>query len=297
MKSKHLRQPFELCVSDMEHWNERPLTYQFFEIVQILEGEGTRVVNENTFPYSKGSIFLFTPLDCRGFDSRTKTKYCSIRFSEAFLDKYKSRQEKEHVLQWLKQLEHIFTHHNRFEQVLIKHDGDCKQIQSLIKNIIEEYDHKRGYFEENLQYLVTLVLNIISRNVAQHTASSVNSNYEEPLINKILVYLSQHIYYPDKLKIRHLADQFNLSANYIGEYFKKLTGDSLHCYITQYKMNMIENRLQYSDRSIGQIADEFGFSDESHFSRQFKKNKQLTPADFRKQHKANKVQATTRTTK
>lgn len=68
MKAKHLHKPLDLFVSDMEHWNERPLIYQFFEIVQIIEGEGTRIVNENKFSYSKGSIFLFTPLDCRGFE-------------------------------------------------------------------------------------------------------------------------------------------------------------------------------------------------------------------------------------
>jgi hypothetical protein len=63
MKSKHLHKPFDIFVSDMEHWDERPLIYQFFEIVQIMDGEGTRIINENKFPYSKGSIFLFTTLD------------------------------------------------------------------------------------------------------------------------------------------------------------------------------------------------------------------------------------------
>jgi YesN/AraC family two-component response regulator len=285
MKNKHLYQPFELYVSDMEHWNERPLTYQFFEIVQILEGEGTRIVNENKFSYSKGSIFLFTPLDCRGFESFTHTRFCSIRFSEVFLEQYKNKQEKENVIQWLKQLENIFTNHNRFEELLIKHDGDCRMISMLIEHIIEEYKNKQSYYDENLQHLVKLALNIISRNVSQKEIKTPDTKSEEPLINKILVYLNKNIYFPEKLRVKHLAAQFNLSANYIGEYFKKITGDSLHCYIIQYKMNIIEQRLIYSEYSIGQIADELGFSDESHLSRHFKKHKGITAMSFRKQNK------------
>lgn len=285
MKSKNLHKPFDLYVSDMEHWNERPLIYQFFEIVQIIEGEGIRIVNENKFPYIKGSIFLFTPLDCRGFKSTTHTRYCSIRFSEVFLEQDKSMAEKEKIILWLKQLENIFTHHNRFEQVLIKHKGDCEMISTLITSMIEEYNNKLSYFDENLQHLVTLVLNIISRNVTHKEVTPSSSQTTEPLINKMLVYLHQHIYCPEKLRIKHLAEQFNLSSNYIGEYFKKLTGNSLNCYITRYKMNIIEQRLTYSEFSIGQIADELGFSDESHLSRQFKKHHGVTLAEFRRKNK------------
>lgn len=284
MKSKYLYRPFELHVSDMEHWQERPLVYQFFEIVQIIEGEGTRIVNENKFSYHKGSIFLFTPLDCRGFESRTPTRFCSIRFSEVFLEKHKNKQEKEQIVKWLKQLENIFTHHNRFKALLIRDDEDCDMVSMLIKNMTEEYHKKPSYYEENLQHFVTLILNILSRNVLPEPSITSHIKFEEPLINKMLVHIHQHIHCPQKLKIKHLAEQFHLSASYIGEYFKKITGDSLHCYIMQYKMNLIEQRLIHSEHTIEQIADELGFSDTSHLSRQFKKEKGMTPAGFRKRN-------------
>src|ERR1044072_2659965 len=139
MEHKQLLQPFELYVSDMECWHERPLVHHFFEIVQILEGEGTREVNRNRLPYHKGSIFLFTPLDCRGFDSSAPTRFCSIRFSEVFLGKCTSPQDKERIIQWLKQLEHIFFHHNRFQELLIKQPRDCQIVGTLINNMMAEY--------------------------------------------------------------------------------------------------------------------------------------------------------------
>ncbi len=94
---KALHRPFELYVSDMESWETRPLVYHFFEIVHVLEGSGSRHVNHNDFPYHQGSIFIFTPLDCRGFNIDTPTRFCSIRFSDVFLGQYKSAAERSNV--------------------------------------------------------------------------------------------------------------------------------------------------------------------------------------------------------
>jgi len=282
MEHKVLHQPFELYVSDMECWNERPLIYHFFEIVRILEGKGMREVNRNKFPYHKGSIFLFTPLDCRGFDIETPTRFCSIRFSEVFLKQCKNEQDRERITQWLKQLEHIFSHHNRFQELLVKNPGDCDMIATLMSSMVDEYEQKQSYHEENLQHFVTLILNILARNVADTAGSTATGLESEPLINRMLLYIHQHINLPEKLKIEHLASHFNLSANYVGEYFRKFAGESLQHYITHYKIKLVQQRLAYSTLTISQIAGELGFTDESHLSRQFRKYSGVSPVEYRK---------------
>lgn len=287
MEHKVLHQPFELYVSDLECWKERALIYHFFEIVQIMEGTGVRRTNWNDFPYEKGSIFLFTPLDCRGFNATTPTRFCSIRFSEVFLGQYKNAQDRERIVQWLKQLEHIFSHHNRFQQLLVKDPGDCQQIITLMNLVMQEYENKAAYHEENLQHLVTLLLNILSRNVTDSTAPTAGSAEceAEPLINRMLIHIRQHISDADKLRVDYLASHFNLSANYVGEYFRKLTGESLQHYITQYKVKMVQQRLAFSNLTISQIAGELGFTDESHLGRQFKKHSGESPLEYRKRSK------------
>lgn len=286
MKQKMLQRPFELYVADMEDWQSRPLIYHFFEIVQILDGEGVRVVNRNRFPYSKGSIFLFTPLDCRGFEMSKPTRFCSIRFSEVFLAKCKNAQDRERISSWLRQLEHIFYHHNRFERVLIKQPADCQMISTMIGNMVQEYEGKQPYYEENLQHFITLVLNMIARNVADGKLTVDADPEPEPLINRMLLHVHENINDPDKLRISYLAKQFNLSANYVGEYFRKLTGESLQQYITQYKMQLVQHRLANSTLTVSQIADELGFSDESHLNKQFRKHSGgVSPLEYRKSAK------------
>ncbi|SFE08264.1 Helix-turn-helix domain-containing protein [Chitinophaga sp. CF118] len=285
MGQKELHRPFELYVSDIACWNERPLIYHFFEIVQVLEGSGSRIVNRNQFPYHKGSIFLFTPLDCRGFEITTPTRFCSIRFSEVFLGQCKSAQERERIMQWLKQLEYIFFNHNRFQEMLIKQPGDCRMIASLVSNMIEEYEHRQSYQEENLQHFVTLILNILARNVSANIGTSASGQETEPLINRMLLHIRQHISYPEILRVNYLASHFNLSANYVGEYFRKFTGESLQHYITHYKIQLVQQRLAYSTLTVSQIAGELGFTDESHLSRQFRKHSGISPVEYRKNAK------------
>lgn len=282
MKKKQLYQPLELFISEDEEWEESALVYHFFEIVQILDGSGERIVNENNYSYEKGDIFLFTPMDCRGFKSLHPTRFCSIRFSEVFY--LEKGNEYKNSIDWLKQLEQIFYHHNRFESVIIRNNADCKIISSLISNIIIENEQKGLYSEQNIQHCVTLILNILSRNIAANPNDKIKHN-EEPLINKILTYIKQNIGNSNRLKTKNLSKQFNLSQNYVGEYFKNLTGESLHQYVLLYKMKCIKQRLLYSDYTISQIADELGFTDESHLSRQFKKHNGISPTKFKQQNK------------
>ncbi|MDG3581197.1 AraC family transcriptional regulator [Galbibacter pacificus] len=285
MKRKQLYQPMELFISENENWQESALIYHFFEILQIMDGSGQRIVNENNHTYGKGDIFLFTPMDCRGFKSREPTKFCSIRFSEVFLTSETNPTFQNNRLSWLKQLEQIFYNHNRYESVVIQSIEDCQMITNLISNIIIEHDQKGLCSQQHTQQYITLILNILSRNLTTKPNPGILLN-DEPLINKILTHIKKNIGNPGQLKTTTLAKTFNISKNYIGEYFKKLTGETLQHYISLYKMKYIEQRLLYSDYTIGQISDELGFTDESHLSRQFKKYKGMSPSKYRQEKKA-----------
>ena len=282
MNKNQLYQPFEIHVSGIGPWEQRALIYHFFEIVQILEGKGDRVVNENNFVYKKGDIFLFTPLDCRGFKSRSSTRFCSIRFSEVFLTQYKNDLERERIFAWLQQLEQIFYQHNRYEPMVIHNEKDCKMVTTLVGGLINEYNRKQPYYEDNLQHLVTLILNILSSNVRNGSEKLISNHNGEPLINKILLHIRRYIDDKEKLKIEYLASQFHLSENYVGEYFKKITGETLQRYITLHKIRLIEQRLISSDLTVSEIAHELGFIDSSHLNRQFKKHTGHSPLYYRK---------------
>lgn len=283
MKPKVLHEAFEISVFEMSSWHEDPSVYRYFEMVHVMEGSGIREINGNRFRFKKGSIFIFTPTDCRGLEFSGTTKFCSIRFSEDFLAQHKQGAEHKRLTAWLKQLEHILAHHNSFQEMLdLK--GDCPAVTELIGRMIEEYQNKKPYYRENLQYLITMVLNIIARNVAG-AGGTTEDCCSDPLINRMLVHINRHISSPEQLKLENLANKFNMSIHYVGEYFRKFTGESLQKYIMQYRMKMVQQRLSHSELTVSQIASELGFTDDSHLSRQFKKSFGINPIEYRRKQK------------
>jgi AraC-like DNA-binding protein len=149
-----------------------------------------------------------------------------------------------------------------------------------------EYPREQSLRNEVVQQLVNTIITIVARNVSLLTPEKIPVSSEAS--NDILSYIHQNIYYPEKLRTEKLAAQFNISQNYISEYVKKLTGESIQRYVTNYKLKLVETRLEYSDMRMSEIVDELGFTDESHLNRTFKKYTGINPTEYRKKMWAEK---------
>jgi AraC-like DNA-binding protein len=76
-----------------------------------------------------------------------------------------------------------------------------------------------------------------------------------------------------------LAEQTKVSVRSIRYYFKKETGISLHQYQLQTKLDMAFQQLQIDNQqTLYSIASGYGFYDEFHFSRLFKKRFGISPS-------------------
>lgn len=98
----------------------------------------------------------------------------------------------------------------------------------------------------------------------------------------IMQYIQSHLRQPELLRLKNLGEQFNLSGNYIGKYFKACCGESLQNYIIRCRLLEAERLLAQTDMNISEIAASLGFTDDSHLSHAFKRSKNMTPREFRK---------------
>jgi AraC family transcriptional regulator, L-rhamnose operon regulatory protein RhaS len=152
---------------------------------------------------------------------------------------------------------------------------------SQLLNILEtEYEnHTSSYFEIIRDSTMRCMITILARNLTRQTTSKP---VQKDSVESIIMYIKQQIYNPAKLTVDHLADVFNYAPEYISIFFKRHTGESLKQYIIKHKVKLVEARLMYSQLPLGTIAYEFGYVDESHFSKQFKKYTGTTPSRFRR---------------
>ncbi|CRK85811.1 Regulatory protein SoxS [Candidatus Providencia siddallii] len=82
--------------------------------------------------------------------------------------------------------------------------------------------------------------------------------------------------------LEELAIYSGYSLWYMQKIFKKNTGITLGKYITQKKLAGTVNSLRNSNKSIFDIALDFGFGSQSHFTYMFRKEYGITPFIFRK---------------
>ncbi|WP_019672706.1 helix-turn-helix transcriptional regulator [Psychrobacter lutiphocae] len=90
-----------------------------------------------------------------------------------------------------------------------------------------------------------------------------------------------HAEYGQPLTINELALRIGTNTSYLKRFFKQYTGQSIHEYLTQYRLNQAKTLLiQKPDLEIRVIAEICGYQ-AAHFSQLFKETNELTPSQFR----------------
>jgi AraC-like DNA-binding protein len=90
--------------------------------------------------------------------------------------------------------------------------------------------------------------------------------------------------YANDFSLAKLAREYGLSESYLSHIFKEVTGSSVMGYLQTCRIAAAKKYLVKSEKRINEIIELCGFSDNSNFSRTFKRCTGETPLDFRKKY-------------
>lgn len=110
-------------------------------------------------------------------------------------------------------------------------------------------------------------------------AIKYSCNHSSPLFEQCSNYIVQNIF--TKITVHDMADALGFSRTYLCNQFKKQTGITLSQYILNLKIIEAQRLLQFTEKSIIDIAMHLNFSSQSHFQLSFKKITGETPMHFR----------------
>ncbi|MDN3579512.1 helix-turn-helix domain-containing protein [Mucilaginibacter flavus] len=275
MIRENLYQPFSIEYCTLDKCPKFEHKHNFFELIFIISGTGRQCINQSSFNYRPAHMFLITPEDCHSFDVETTTEFFFLKFNDIYLKKGGLLNEN------IRRLEYILHNANHQPGCILRNLPDKRLVGPMVEAIIREHENKDVYNQELIQQLVNTLIIVVARNIARYLPEQVNMGTEEKAMD-ILQYVQHNIYNPEKLKADVISNTFNISEAYMGRYFKKHANETLQQYITNYKTKLIEHRLQFSDKRLTEIAAEFGFTDESHFNKFFRKQKGQSPKEYRK---------------
>ncbi|WP_295794942.1 AraC family transcriptional regulator [Mucilaginibacter sp.] len=276
MFKDQLREPFELVLKEyLDICPRGRHAHTFFELIYIVSGTGTQVINDLEMPYQKGNLFLVAPNDNHLFKISTTTQFFFIRFNNVFIQASKKDED------LLRQLELILQNSRNEPECILKSEADKHYVNVLMEMIIAEHLGSGLFHKELIRQLVNTLLVVIARNISKDFPEKIAEASEDKTLD-ILQYIQSNIYYPERLRADAIGTSLHISPHYLGRYFKKQTNETLQEYILSYKMKLIENRLLHSNMRMKEIADEFGFTDKSHMTRAFKKYRGINPSEFKK---------------
>lgn len=253
---------------------------RFFEILHIEKGSGTIIINNHKVRYNDNQLFILIPSDQYNLEIETPTTVCAIKFLNSFFNNSILNRNESQRKEWFRRIETILHSANRTSHLNLQFNTDENSLHSLFNVLCNEYNNENLKNEDVLKSTLHIILHIISRNVNYISSKMSNSKIQD-----IINYIHYNIHDSKKLTKKQLANQFLISENYISQYFKNKMNIGLKKYILNYKLKLAETRLNYTDLTITEIAQELGFTDSSHLDKTFLSYKGITARAYQNSSK------------
>lgn len=134
------------------------------------------------------------------------------------------------------------------------------------------------------QILLTLILDMIAK-LSKRDKSNYLDGQQEDFIMRIEQYIQGNIY--RHMTVGELAKHFHYHPDTLTRLFKSKRKQTLKAYIRQCKVDSSKNLLTNTHYAIETIAEMYGFTDRTYYSKVFKKVVGVSPTTYRKQHPKN----------
>lgn len=135
--------------------------------------------------------------------------------------------------------------------------------------------------------LVRSSLLILLGEVGRAMPGSETTSLTGSLVSEALQFIQRRCL--DPISLRDVAATVHRTPAHVAFAIKKSTGHSVGEWIRAGRIAEAAGRLAHTEDSLDEIAHHVGWQDKTHFIRQFRKSHGVTPAAWRRQHRAKHV--------
>jgi AraC family transcriptional regulator len=107
--------------------------------------------------------------------------------------------------------------------------------------------------------------------------------HHEPRLDVVRAMLADRLAHPPSLG--EIASEVGLHPSHLARTFRAHVGESIGEHGRRLRLEWAAERLVRSDEGLAEIAGQAGFSDQSHFTREFKRRFGVTPGRYRLAHR------------
>jgi AraC-like DNA-binding protein len=170
-------------------------------------------------------------------------------------------------------------------EALFLSEKEEETLIGLFKGIEKEYQSGIDQFTQNIIIAqIEVILNYCERFYQRQFITRKKNNHQilERLENILEDYFKHENFSNKGLPTaNYIAEQLNISTNYLGSLLKSLTGQTTQQHIHEKLIEKAKEKLSTTNLSVSEIAYELGFEHSQSFSKLFKSKTEMSPLEFR----------------
>ena len=182
---------------------------------------------------------------------------------------------------------HIPAHWHEAMEILFCLNGSVRihiehEHLTLQRNQLIVFDSKEVHSIHSDSKLADLIRYFSVYSLPGTTTGTGQSN---DILRKIISYVNEH--YTEKLSLEEVANQVGFSREYFCRFFKQHMGITFLRYLNEVRISHAGRILMNTDKSISEVMQESGFTNQTIFNRLFKEIYGMTPRQARNSYAEN----------
>ena len=250
--------------------------FEFSELVVVLSGNATHIVNGETYFIKKGNVFVVSGEAVHAYKDPHEFKICNIMYKPEILRSIGPDLRVSNGYQALFVIEPFYRNLHPYASMLNLPLSDLDYVSSLISVMIDEYTAKQqGYQTMLLSRFMELVVYLSRQYDSQEKSMPSNLMH---LANAVS-FIEDH--YLEPITLEDIAAHSTISVRHLNRIFQSYYQTTPMSYLIRLRLDRAGVLLKQTKLPITAISYQCGFNDSNYFTRQFSKVFGLSPKAYR----------------
>jgi len=263
-------QPFSDYLKVHEHLFA-PHRHVFYHLVFFTQGNGYHTVDFQRFDVAVGQIYFMVPGQVHSWNFEGEMEGYIVNFSEDLFRPFLSDN---------KYLEQFGFFRGIAADSVIQLDPVTQaKIVGMFEQMLAEIKKADAFTLDVVRFRMLELFITVARNAAQQVVRQI------PAQNQLILFQFRKLvdsYYAEKRLPKDYAAMLYITPNHLNALVSDLLGKSAGEVIRDRILLEAKRLLVNADLSIAEIAYQLSFTDNSHFTKFFRKHTSVTPEEFRK---------------
>ena len=251
--------------------------HDFIEIVYMLRGRCTHVIDGVAYPVSRGHMLVVNYGQTHAITGDPDAEYFNIYLKPDFIDSSLTSEKNAFSLLCLSKFEDFREIVNQNNPVFSFSGIDRNTVEMTIQSIYRELREKPAGWQLSVESGINMLLIRIFRQMSLPIFPM-----ERRISAQLLNYIREHCH--ESLTLKELAAQHFYNPSYFSRAFKQYTGHTLTEFINIARLERAAKLLCDTDQTVSEICKNVGYHDKTKFFRDFKQTYGISPAAYRKTH-------------